>query len=693
MGIICTRVELNMYQNFDGLWALRENALGSRHRLLLHAVINHSEGADIVEAISAYFEKKLIIDAQFTSPIKQIRPLLGSEFDLVAINATIFFEPNLLAMVTPMVKAGGAFLLLTPSFEQWPSTQLQTTHDYPLIRFIRYTIKHLEKSSVDWIAVHKQGIGVNHKPVIPNPLDLSEQKNAIKAIEKVMTGRARRPLVIEADRGRGKSAALGIAAARLIKSRPHIRIGICAPSLQSAKTLLHHLTAEIHHGNQWQFIPIDELMTSWPELDLLLIDEAATFPVYCLTEIIQHYVRIVFATTINGYEGSGNGFYIRFFKTLVTEFPQTKHLKLKNPIRFAYNDPLAQFTLQTLQLNAQLNIFQEAHKTVSMSWVNQSELLVNENLLSSVIALLKLAHYQTTPNDLSLLLDHPAIHIARLSVGQNLIAVALIIEEGNLSAAQQQELLQARRRFQGNLLPQLLFAQGLKGALEGKFWRIMRIAVRPEKQNQQWGSQLLNFIRYHAELNAVTWLGANFSLEPKVLTFWQKNQYYPVHLGSKKSKSTGLFSVTCIKPLSQQLEASYKDWRNHFSLILPTQLLMSAAGIPVSAVQSLFAELNCAITHTDKWLAERFVNAQSSYETAQVALFRVLCFYLSYQSKDNVPSWIIEKIILNQSFSSVVKHNHLTGRKIADKLLREFFQVTLSYIGVSNGQCFYTDNQ
>ncbi|MEI8631519.1 hypothetical protein P4S72_04165 [Vibrio sp. PP-XX7] len=60
-----------------------------------------------------------------------------------------------------------------------------------------------------------------------------QQEHVIQSIIHVVEGHRKRPLVMIADRGRGKSSALGIAAAMLMQRRPTFTIMVTAPSVSS----------------------------------------------------------------------------------------------------------------------------------------------------------------------------------------------------------------------------------------------------------------------------------------------------------------------------------------------------------------------------------------------------------------------------------------------------------------------------
>jgi tRNA(Met) cytidine acetyltransferase len=66
------------------------------------------------------------------------------------------------------------------------------------------------------------------------------------------------------------------------------------------------------------------------------------------------------------------------------------------------------------------------------------------------------------------------------------------------------------------------------GKLKG--WRIMRIAVTPELQNQGLGTKLLSNVEKIALKNNIEWIGSSFGAEYKGLNLWIKNGFKPVYL-------------------------------------------------------------------------------------------------------------------------------------------------------------------
>ena len=169
-------------------------------------------------------------------------------------------------------------------------------------------------------------------PACPAPEDpgatyrTPDQAEAVEAILHTARGRARRPLVLISDRGRGKTAALGLAAGQLL-AEGMARILVTAPRLAAVAPLFHHAAAWLKQGRvradrieigqgEIRFLPPDALCQGTEPADLLLVDEAAAIPAPLLERLLATHPRLVFASTIHGYEGTGHGFEVRFRHSL-----------------------------------------------------------------------------------------------------------------------------------------------------------------------------------------------------------------------------------------------------------------------------------------------------------------------------------------------------------------------------------------
>ncbi len=333
-------------------------------------------------------------------PPSKAAALLGGECGLLIIDAHGGFDADALGAAAGTLRGGGLLLLLAPTLDAWPAmtdpeTERIAVYPYGAAdvggRFIA-RLGRLLAASPAVVRCAADALGRDppappglfpeprpesapksgpessgqsttvwhRKPNAPRPLSspptkpaTADQERAIEAVHKVAAGRARRPLVLSSDRGRGKSAALGIAAGQLLAD-PARRIIVTAPRRAAAESVFRHAEAvDPDAAHRLRFVAPDALLADRPPADLLLVDEAAGIPAPLLERMLRLYGRIVFATTVHGYEGTGRGFDVRFRGVLDRITPGWRALRLLTPIRWAADDPLEQFIDDALLLNAE----------------------------------------------------------------------------------------------------------------------------------------------------------------------------------------------------------------------------------------------------------------------------------------------------------------------------------------------------
>ncbi len=517
-------------------------------------------------------------------PMAKASSVLGREYAHLVFNSYSGFHPDAFGQSVGTLAGGGICFVIAPSFDLWPayddpdSVRYLSSTDQPnkgenyfirrLIRLIEsepttVTVRQNEPLEQVSLLTHAQ------YPLISD--SYAEQKTAIEQVVKTATGRRGRPLVLTADRGRGKSSALGIAAAQLLKSKLSL-IAVTAPNRRAVDSLFKHamLTLDgakltklslLWQGKEVRFIAPDELSQELPECQLLLVDEAAAIPTPMLTTFAKHYSRVVFATTIHGYEGTGRGFSLRFVKTLKQLSPNMRTVELNQPIRWATNDPLEIASNEILGLNFNgvnpNSLVGVEHDGLVFKQLNQRELFDNESLLNQVFDLLVIAHYQTSPSDFRQLLDAPDLYVFAAFHHGVVVATALVLREGELDQEITQHVWQGTRRLRGHLLAQSLVAQvGLEHAGKYSYARIMRIAVHPQLQEQGFGKSLEQYISHWAKSQAIDFIGASFGATSSLSCFWLKHGYHAVRLGITKDQASGTHSLLVLKPLQHSNKLS-----------------------------------------------------------------------------------------------------------------------------------------
>jgi len=512
---------------------------------------------------------------------------LGQECDTLVFNAFSGFHPDAFGALAGTLCAGGLLLLLTPPRAQWPSWP-----DPDRIRlvaqpeeagraghgFIARLVRLLEGDPA--LSLEPPVCSQLWQPIGPERRLSWDQARALPAIHKVLHGHRRRPLVLSADRGRGKSALLGLAAAELLRQQPSLNIVVTAPSQATVATLFAHTARGLDTTPEQMpdqlvglsYCSPDRLVHEELQPDLLLVDEAAAIPTPLLEAMLARHSRIVFATTEHGYEGTGRGFHLRFKRVLDSQTPDWQEIHLGEPIRWSEHDPLEPLIFRLLGLNAEVAT---PMPPTSPSWrlVSQEALASDVALLNQLFGLLVLAHYQTTPSDLRSLLESPDLDIHLLEQDESLLGVALVAREGEIEPELAEAIWAGRRRPRGHLLPQSLLAHaGFKTAGARSYARVMRIAIHPELHRHGLGTLLLSRLEEHYRQTCIDYLGSAFSASADLLPFWRKAGLTVLRIGLQRDAASGCHAALLLKALKPEHAPELALWQQIFARQLPTLL-------------------------------------------------------------------------------------------------------------------------
>ena len=609
----------------------------------------------------------------FLEDQKKASTFLGQEFDAVIFDCHDSFDPNAFGAITGTIRGGGYLLLLKSN--NAPQESL----------FLKRFWGLLEDTAIFYQADGEtQNTKKNtDKLVVPSKITHAslDQNEAVAKIIHVVKGHRRRPLIITADRGRGKSAALGIAAAELFDDG-YKNIIVCAPSKKTAEILFKH-ALNTSPKCTLSFYSPDELQQQKPQADLVLIDEAAAIPISLLTQFLHHYSRIVFATTQHGYEGSGRGFSIRFKKVLDDVSPEWVSCQLTKPIRWSDNDSLEAFVFEALLLKAEpAQITTVDSKKCINSTLNKSTLLQNKAKLLQLFGLLVSAHYQTKPSDLMHMLDDDQVSIHVTEHQENIIAVALLIKEGDINSKTATAIFEGSRRLKGHLVAQSLAANiGIEQAPCLKGERINRIAVHPNLQQQGFGGALVTALIKHSNAD---YLSTSFGATSELLSFWGALKFTPVYLGMKRDASSGAHSVILLSAKTKQGIALLKDAQQRFTksfphlLSGPFQELETAVAttllLPLPLPQEQELSTSSASNSNTKRELEAFAHKQRGFENTLYPLWTLVCGNLAHAKlKKDEEKIIVLKVLQKHSWKSAAEKmgGEIHGKKDALSLLRK----------------------
>jgi len=643
---------------------------------------------------------------------------LGQEYKYLAFNAYSGFHPEAFGQSVGTIKGGGVCFIIAPSLTKWTSYNdpdylryVASPEHLPHIKnnFLQRIVREINhdehavivEESTELVQAITPDFETQYLETLA-PFAHAQQASCVEQIIKVSTGHRNRPLVISADRGRGKSSALGIAAAMLLQeSLKHIVI--TAPKVAALNSVFKHAhqlligsemkSNTLHWQNkQIEFVAPDELVSHLPDCDLLLIDEAAAIPTPMLTTLATHYSRLVFATTIHGYEGTGRGFALRFLSRLKEISPQMRRCELSQPIRWQNNDPLELLSNKLLGLNFKGVNFDspfgcEVGISTIYQMVSQESLLNDEVLLEQVFGLLVLAHYQTSPSDFRQLLDAPNLFVFIAKRNDIVIGVSLVLKEGELDEALGREIALGKRRLRGHLLPQSLLAQvGIEQAAQYSYARIMRIAVHPQCQHHGIGSGLDEFVTHWANDQGIDMLGSSFGATAQLSQFWFNNDYKPVRLGLNKDSASGTHSLLVLKAINDDRNSLVDMAQQSFNQSFRYDIADNFSQLDDRFVTALMGQnvYTNSLTDFDKYNIDVFIRGARPFE--QVSYIVEQQLWTSSQSllqlNDVHQSIIIKRVLQRQTWSNVAKELSLTGKKSAQALLRQ--AISAWYKALSN---------
>jgi tRNA(Met) cytidine acetyltransferase len=537
-----------------------------------------------------------------------------------------------------------------------------------------------------------------------------EQQTAVEKVINVSQGHRNRPLVLTADRGRGKSSALAIACVQLLENNDaqgneKLTIVITAPHLLSLSVFYRQITTSFadvgakfdyvnaskasitHRFGSIKFIAIDQLIHASDALNisLLLVDEAASIPVHLLTELSVRYSRIVFSSTVHGYEGAGRGFTLKFKHKLKQLMPQWRSFHMHEPIRWRKGDPLEAFVFDSCLLNAELtelpplrdaSEINNAQASLCFSQLSSKELISNTTLFKQVFSVLVTAHYQTSPNDIALILDNNIAHVFIAKLEGNIVGVALLLEEGGDKSLDIQAIASNERRLKNQFIPQSLLTHcGFSESFSYQYLRILRIAVHPQYHGCGLGHHFMKHLKVFAKNKRVDFIGASFGANAQLLKFWQNEGFQIARIGFTKDKASGEHSALVVCAISDKAQFFERKIINEF--------YSSFDYLLTDEYKRLAAQLVWQILHH---CPQKNLPKLSTHQLSSITDFiskkrqfshcvRALHYWCLIHCKSNYEPRIlllIERILQKKSVEDVCHNHQLTGKKMLNETLIEY---------------------
>ena len=525
-------------------------------------------------------------DAENHCSPSALQTLLGREFRHAVFDARHGFDAAAFAALSGTLKAGSWLVLLLPVWDEWenqPDADSLRWSDCPDPSATPHFVQHFKRvltannDAILWR--QNQPFSLAHftprtdwHPATGAPQP--EQQQLLQQLLTMPPGVA----AVTAARGRGKSALAGQLISRIAGSAI-----VTAPAKAATDVLAQFA------GEKFRFIAPDALLASDEQADWLVVDEAAAIPAPLLYQLVSRFPRTLLTTTVQGYEGTGRGFLLKF----CARFPHLHRFELQQPIRWAQGCPLEKMVSEALVFDDE-NFTHTPQGNIVISAFEQTLWRSEPETPLKVYQLLSGAHYRTSPLDLRRMMDAPGQHFLQAAGGNEIAGALWLVDEGGLSQELSQAVWAGFRRPRGNLVAQSLAAHGsnpLAATLRGR--RVSRIAVHPTRQREGTGRQLIaGALQYIHDLD---YLSVSFGYTEELWRFWQRCGFVLVRMGNHREASSGCYTAMALLPMSDAGKQLAE--REHYRLRRDAQALAQWNGemLPVDP-------LNDAVLSDDDWL-------------------------------------------------------------------------------------------
>lgn len=745
-------MEISKKEFLSHLKELRKEAIRSNERRLV--VLASDEDitlylAEIVESIKKKNDSLLVVTDEddnglllrkFSEKILNAKTLdytqttevLGTTFDILVMDLRHNLNPDDIGRLVDIVRGGGIIFFITVPMDKFP-THVTRFHRKLLIsryeekdlkmyftkRFARklkdyegisiveiknekfFLIKsgltnkkeEYTKKELIFPALHKISSKIYRFAITQDEIDV------IKMLEEFWYEDKKSIFILKANRGRGKSAAMGLFLAGIIhlfnKTSKKFSIAITAPEKTNVGVLveflkkgLEKLHISYYESGDTIFISKGRITVEYrkpiriPEhyYDLVVVDEAAGIPLPMLFRIAKKFYKTIFSSTVHGYEGSGRSFSLRFVEGIKKDkIGKIFEFQMKEPIRYSEEDPIEKWLFDTLLLDAEpVDISENDAKDLLMNnivyekpdlekWFKEEE-----SKLRDFFGIYVLAHYRNRPRDIAILADSPH-HFPRCVVtgtDNHIVNSIHICEEGMLTDNEIEKIINREMTPRGNVIPAVL-TRHYRDKEIGKTlgWRIVRIATHPKLMNMGIGSWALNQILKEAKENKLDWVGSAFGSTPKLLNFWMKNGFIPLHIATERNVTSGEYSVIVLKPISKKADEIAKRFSYEFRLRVISGLMDVHFDLDVDTAYLLLTPFyehkphyKLDLTGIQKKRMEGFLLAHLPYESASDVCRELAKYYFLDSSKEKpnlneeTKKIIIMKSFLVKSWKKITDH-------------------------------------
>jgi tRNA(Met) cytidine acetyltransferase len=702
----------------------------------------HKVSGLIVTTINKFKSVKYKKIKEFTSNFENIRTIsfddvstvLGITTEFLFIDLQEKFDPNKICILFETVRGGGVILLLGKNPDEW---LYSVNHDL----FSSNDKTESRKSILlDWFLTNLNevpgvtdnnlsGTQINQRfDPIPYDINLnnefrnfrvtSDQKRVIISLidDLLSFNKLKTCSVLLANRGRGKSAAVGIALSQLVfqrKNKP-LSILISAPNLLNVQTLfkfiiqglklnqikfkviknderIHEIT--IAKKIRIFYIPPSEIDRN-PRSDFIIIDEAAAISVEILRGIIKVNRKIVLISTVHGYEGASRGFYHKIINYIRNQQQiSLTEYSLGQPIRYLQNDPIEKLLNDLFLLDVELdpshvNSQEVIHESLALrKYPNPSNLFSKKGIsnLRQLFGISIYAHYRNQPNDLLLIADSgkhflTGLYGSSMKNKNILLTSSQLAFEGEMS---DNDISKAElgEFIEGNLIPSVAIRHFSSEFARFKGIRVVRLASHPSLIDKGYGR--ITVEKTLEEFKSYDWIGVSYGATVKLVKFWKKFDFKTVHIRPTKTFETGEWNIIVIRanstPAKRFIDQVSSDFQFQFISLLKhslhsmkpelvLQILRSSNGTP---------EYKPRITPSGHFRLQNYLKGNINFLLAVDVVYELVVTYFVAQPSMKLSSsqklLLVSRILQGRTWSQTLAKTGLDW-KAANRLIEKAIQ-------------------
>ncbi|MFW9856600.1 MAG: GNAT family N-acetyltransferase [Candidatus Thorarchaeota archaeon] len=676
--------------------------------------------------------------------LKDFTPLLGQTLDFLVLDLRWTFHPNKVSLLIETVCGGGLVIICGLPYEEWILTvnrsQISPAREFtPKSYLLSWFLENIKQNPHCIIEdLSSQEILRRFNPMHytvnltakTNGFDVTpDQKEVITALTEILSDKSNpnNCSVVVANRGRGKSATVGITLSQLIpndhqRNQRFRRVVVTAPDLSNVQILFKflrkglreqrvdfqaikdkNLITEVHISGKLRIVYVSPSeISNQTKASLVIVDEAAALPIEKLRSIIQTQVQKVLISTIHGYEGSGRGFQHKVIQYL-TRQKRIPHriFSLSTPIRYLEGDLIEKLLSNTFLLDVELNKIDIKNQDINRTLLILQEysdprfLFSNQGIhhLRSLFGLLVYAHYRNQPNDLLLLADSDQHFLLGLLEDKdkkdtNFIAASHLAKEGGLSEPKISRIAMGEF-IPGNLIPSIAIRHFSSGFAKLRGLRIVRIASHPKLLGKGFGRLTVeaHITKFKGKYD---WIGVSHGATIKLVKFWRKFGFLPVHIRPTKTPVSGEWNIVFVLPFSSSakgiIEQTSADFALQFIALLKQSLFEMRPELVIQILKGCHPVENYSpnMTASARLRLTNYLNGHLNFLLAVDAMYELAVMHFVVANSIKLSSaqemLLVSRILQGRTWGQTLGKTGLTWKSAQSLLKKAVKKIADSYL-------------